>query len=568
MTILVIAPEDSLRLEIGQLLQREGFCVASATDGFDGLQQARDLLPRLIICDVSLPVLDGYSLLQAIRQDPLTAGITLIFFSDDPSPSALRRAMNLGADDYLTTPLNPADLLATTRSRLRKHQLQNVNLADAGVLERLDRDPLTNLLSRTCMERYLSVALEHGRQYQQTTALFLLNIRRFRSINTAFGYQIGDALLCRLTERLKHQLGDHGRVFRTAGDEFAILLEGLFWEQDAMGWAETIQQLWDQPFRIQSEELKIRVSMGGAVTSGAKLSAEQFLMQVDLAHRASQRTESDTCVFYEPSLARQEIEQHLLETDLNRAIAQGEFQVHYQPQISLETGKITGMEALVRWNHPYRGMISPERFITLAEDVGLIIPLGEWVLRTACAQAKCWQSLHRAPLKMSVNLSARQLQQDNLVERVIRILQETDLHPRQLTLELTETQLIPDTAEVIQTLTALRAAGVQIAIDDFGKAYSSLQYLSHLPIDALKIDQFFIQQATIDAQAATISNAIIAMAQDLNLLIIAEGVETAEQLKFLQRSGCYLVQGYLYSPALGAVDMEALLRQDFIDRPS
>jgi diguanylate cyclase len=595
-TVLVIEDEQILRENLVSLLTHEGFVAIGAPNGVEGLQQAKHLMPQLILCDVTMPLLDGYGVLQALRQDSKTASIPFIFLSGQADRHQIRQGMNLGADDYLIKPLIKAELIQSIHSRLKKQQLlqaeppalvpalrsglidrpaSRLNLGSAqlwesaaqgldgksweALLPSVPKDALTGLPNRHAFLQVLKVMLERARQYEQMVVLFSLNVLRFGSINTAFGYNVGDRLLQQLADRLAHCIGMHGLVGRSNGDEFLLVLDELLWEEDGQTWANTIQQVCGQPFTIDGREIVIQASLGGACCQSGQIFPEQLLLQADMARRACEEEGKQPYVFHDPPAAERAVEQRLLETELNRAILQHEFQVYYQPQVALPDGQIMGVEALLRWRHPDRGMVAPDRFITIAEDLGLIVPIGEWVLRTACMQAKLWQALSPQPLKMSVNLSMRQLQQENLAEQVMRILQVTELHPRQLTLELTETNLMADMDTAIQTLTTLRQLGVQIAIDDFGKGYSSLHYLSHLPIDILKIDQSFVQQIPNDQHAAAIVNAIITMAHDLNLTTVAEGVETLAQAQFLRAHHCHILQGHLYSPALPQPELEQLL---------
>ncbi len=559
-TLLVVEDDKNVRDLLSRLLSREGFRCVLAQDGSIGVQIAREIVPDLILCDVRMPNLDGYGMLNAIREDSTLSHVPFIFLSGKSESREVRQGMNLGADDYLVKPINRQDLLETVHARLKRQASQSrVWLAqeDLPGLSQNYRDSLTDLPDRFSIALTLQAAIAQVLQYQQTLAFLCINISRFRSVNTAFGYPVGDALLRAVADRLKQSLEGRGMVARLSGDEFGIILDDLFWERDALAVAEELWQALSQPFEIQGQVLHIQVSIGGAIATGAGITAEQLLTQADLARRSTLETGIEHYRFYDPSLAELDVEQRWIEMELTRAVEQQEFEIYYQPQINLSSGYITGIEALLRWRHPQRGMISPDTFIGRAEEMGLIVPLGEWVLRTACGQMKTWQSSQT--LKLSVNLSICQLQQPNLLQTVIRILAETDLHPRQLTLELTETQFMGDVNGAIQTLKDLRNIGVQIAIDDFGKGYSSLQYLSQLPIDVLKIDQAFVRQATLDSNAAAICQAIITMARELKLNTVAEGVETLEQVEFLRNHGCFTVQGHLFSPALKARDLEILL---------
>jgi diguanylate cyclase len=593
-TVLVIEDESSLRENLVNLLLREGFRAIGAANGADGFYQAKTQNPDLVLCDVKMDGMSGHQVLQELRQDPTTAKIAFIFLTGQVEPAHVRQGMNLGADDYLLKPFQPKDLIQAIYSRLKRQsvlvsadhpmvvsgRMSHVTPPEQTVTDRLpigmpDRrreplrlvtpaqphDALTNLPSRVALPSILQATLEKAREYDYLITVFSLNIVRFSSINAAFGFAVGDAILHQLAARLHQQVGDRGIVVRTNGDEFMIVLDNLSWEEDAMHWADQIWHSCAEACYVEGRRIDLQIAIGGTYVQHGQSTPEQLMLQVDMARRACEKWGGQVpYIFHDANLSAQTVEQRLLETDLTRAIHQGEFQIHYQPQITLPQGQITGLEALLRWRHPYRGMVSPERFITIAEEMGLIVPIGEWVLRTACLQVKRWQHLSPVPLKVSVNLSIRQLQQEDLAGQITRILQSVDLHPCQLTLELTETNLMADIDQAIHTLKILQSLGIKIAIDDFGKGYSSLHYLSRLPIDILKIDQSFVRRLPDDHQAIAISNAIITLAHDLKLGIVAEGVETEPQVRWLTAHGCHVMQGHLYSPALPAEDFAALLQ--------
>jgi diguanylate cyclase len=572
-TVLVIEDETSLRENLLTLLMREGFRTIAAANGSEGFQQAKAQKPAIVLCDIKMPGMSGYEVLQEMRQDPDTANLPFIFLSGQVEPGHIRQGMNLGADDYLLKPFQPQELIAAIHSRLKRQALLAAALAQSPTFTRpavgddpeqlaLHYDPLTQLPDRTALPQILQKTLDKAREYDHLITVLSLNIVRFSSINAAFGFAVGDVVLRQLATRLLHLVGDQGTVARTNGDEFTIVLDHLSWEEDALRWADKVWHACAEACDVDGRRIDLQTAIGGVCVQHGQSTPDQLMLQADMARRSCEKWAGQVpYIFHDANLAAQTVEQRLLETDLTRAIHQGEFQIHYQPQITLPSGQVTGVEALLRWRHPYRGMVSPERFITIAEEMGLIVPIGEWVLRTACLQVKQWQHLSPFPLKVSVNLSIRQLQQEDLAEQITRILQSVDLHPCQLTLELTETNLLADIDQAIQTLKALQTLGIKIAIDDFGKGYSSLHYLSRLPIDILKIDQSFVRRLPDDNQAIAISNAIITLAHDLKLGIIAEGVETEPQVAFLMAHGCHVMQGHLYSPALSAEDFAVLLQQ-------
>jgi diguanylate cyclase len=391
--------------------------------------------------------------------------------------------------------------------------------------------------------------------------LFNLSISRLRTISITFGAATGEALVQAVGQRLK-QLVKDGQLARLGEEDFGIFLTGTLQQQQVAQFAQALLDGVTAPYAIEGQEVRIQASIGIASYPQHSDSPTTLLNQANTAMRWCQRRGQSGYRFYSLTMTAIEVERHLIASDLSRAIERSEFQVYYQPQVDLNTGYITGIEALLRWQHPQRGMISPKTFIPIAEDLGLITPLGAWVLYTACAQVKRWHEQYGIPIKLSVNLSMRQFQHGNLVDTVAQVLQDTGLDPRLLILELTESSLMEQVNTTIATLQQLKLLGLEISIDDFGTGYSSLTYLSKLPIDSLKIDQTFVSQLTINDNAAVISNAIIAMAQQLHLNVVAEGVENQRQLDFLHDSGCRSVQGYFYSPPINSVDFQSLLRQN------
>jgi diguanylate cyclase len=551
-----------------------------------GLKQAQLLRPDVVLCDIRMPQMDGYAVLQALRQDPSTATMGLIFLSAKASRSELRQGMNLGADDYLTKPCKTSELLAAIAAILRKQAataqtyLGQVQHAQAQ-LERLAYwDSLTNLPNR----KHFCAAVQQtlNKIQSQTLApplasplappqpmarsglglvLFNLSISRLRTISITFGAATGEALVQAVGQRLK-QLVKDGQLARLGEEDFGIFLTGTLQQQQVAQFAQALLDGVTAPYAIDGQEVRIQASIGIASYPQHSDSPTTLLNQANTAMRWCQRRGQSGYRFYSLTMTAIEVERHLIASDLSRAIERSEFQVYYQPQVDLNTGYITGIEALLRWQHPQRGMISPKTFIPIAEDLGLITPLGAWVLYTACAQVKRWHEQYGIPLKLSVNLSMRQFQHGNLVDTVAQVLQDTGLDPRLLILELTESSLMEQVNTTIATLQQLKLLGLEISIDDFGTGYSSLTYLSKLPIDSLKIDQTFVSQLTINDNAAVISNAIIAMAQQLNLKVVAEGVENQRQLDFLHDSGCRSVQGYFYSPPVNSIDFQSLLRRN------
>ncbi|MDO8612508.1 MAG: PAS domain S-box protein [Dehalococcoidia bacterium] len=423
-------------------------------------------------------------------------------------------------------------------------------------------DGLTGLPNRTLFEDRLTVTLAQGRRKRRLAAVMFLDLDRFKVVNDTVGHAMGDRLLQSVAERLKALVRDGDTVARVGGDEFTLLLPEVGRVKDAVEVAERILETLRQPWQVNGHEFHITTSIGIAMCPGDGEDAESLLRNADTAMYRAKDRGRDNYKLYAPAMNSKIAERLALENSLRHALERDEFVVHYQPQVNIETGRIVGVEALVRWQHPERGLVSPLEFIPVAEETGLIVPLGAWVLRTACAQNRAWQDAGLPPMRMAVNLSARQFQRRDLLDTVAGVLAETGLPPQYLQLEITEGAAMQDVDLTLAILRELREAGVQISIDDFGTGHSSLSYLKRFPIDVVKIDQSFVQDLTVDPNDAAIASTIIVMAHALNLKVIAEGVETAEQLAFLRERDCDEMQGFLFSRPAPAPELDQMLRRN------
>ncbi|MFB2979373.1 EAL domain-containing protein [Microseira sp. BLCC-F43] len=407
-------------------------------------------------------------------------------------------------------------------------------------------DILTGLPNRLLFNDRLGLALANTHQKGEILAVLFLDLDGFKKINETLGHGVGDRLLQDVAQRLKKCLRESDTIARWGGDEFTLLLSPIVCAESAAQIAQGILSVFNLPFQIEGQgEFYIKASIGIALAPYDGEDVETLLKNADAAmHRVKQQGRNNYQL-YTPSIGTQALEKMVLENNLYKALEREEFLLHYQPQIDLKTGKIVGMEALIRWQHPEQGLIPPNRFIPLAEETGLINPIGEWALRTACAQNKAWQLAGLPPLRMAVNLSARQFMQQNLLEKIALSLAETGLEPRYLEIEITETTAIQDIDFTISVLQSLKNMGIYISMDDFGTGYSSLSSLKRFPLSTLKIDRSFIDDAPI-------IKAVIALGHGLNLKVIAEGVETPGQLEFLREVKCDDVQGYFLSKPLAA----------------
>lgn len=422
-------------------------------------------------------------------------------------------------------------------------------------------DPLTGLANRLLFNERLSLALANAHQRGEILGVAFLDLDSFKTINDTLGHAIGDLLLQRVAARLTECLALGDSISRWGGDEFTFLLSHISSGEDAAQICQKILNALSVPFELDGTEFYVKASLGIALAPYDGQDAESLLKNADAAmHRAKQEGRNNYQL-YVPSIGDRAQERLILETNLHKALEREEFCLHYQPQVELKTDKIVGMESLIRWQHPELGLVPPNQFIPLAEETGLICEIGEWVLREACTQNRAWQQAGLPPISIAVNLSVRQLRQKDLLTAIAGILQETNLDPRYLELEITESIAMHDLCHTLSVLKELQKMGIQIAMDDFGTGYSSLSSLKHFPLDKLKIDKSFIRDLTSDPEDAAIIKVVVALGQGLNMEVIAEGVETLAQLQFLRSLDCYGVQGYLFSKPLPASEATALYQQ-------
>ncbi|KEO81774.1 putative bifunctional diguanylate cyclase/phosphodiesterase [Tumebacillus flagellatus] len=421
-------------------------------------------------------------------------------------------------------------------------------------------DTLTNLPNRVLFNDRLTSALEAAEMNDERLAVLFLDLDRFKNVNDTLGHSMGDKLLKGVAARIANCVDGEAVVARMGGDEFTILLPKIQSEQEAVELAERVIQTLAQPFVIDDYELHTTTSIGIALFPVDGRDALGLMKNADTAMYRAKDQGRNNYRFYAPTMNGSSIQRLELENGLRYALERGELVVYYQPRVNIVTGQIMGMEALVRWQHPELGLVPPGQFIPLAEETGLILPIGSWVLETACRQNKAWQDAGYPPMHVAVNLSGRQFQSPGLVERVMQVLEETGLEPQYLELEITESITMHDVDFSISVLRELSAMGILISIDDFGTGYSSLNYLKHFPINTLKIDQSFVREITIDPYNAAIVTTVIYLAQNLKLKVIAEGVETEEQLSYLRDHQCDEMQGYLFSRPVPAEEFEKILR--------
>lgn len=413
-------------------------------------------------------------------------------------------------------------------------------------------DLLTGLPNRLLFSDRLSLMLANIHQHREMLAVIFIDLDGFKNINDTLGHAVGDELLQKVAKRLKKCLREKDTVARWGGDEFTILLSSIASAEDATNVAQKILDEMSIPFNFAGREFYVKASIGIALGPYDGEDAETLLKNADAAMYRAKQQGRNNYQMYTQAIGNKALERLILENNLYKALQKEEFLLHYQPQVDLRTGEIMGMEALIRWQSTDKGLIPPNHFIPLAEETGLICPIGEWVIRTACAQNKIWQELGLPPIRVAVNLSGRQFLQQDLVRTIAKALEETGLEPQYLEIEITESIAIQNVEFTISVLNCLKNMGIHISIDDFGTGYSSLWSLKRFPVNTLKIDRSFVRDLIDDPKDAAIINAAIALGHGLDLKVIAEGVETAEQFSFLRAVNCDGVQGYLFSPPLSA----------------
>jgi len=442
-----------------------------------------------------------------------------------------------------------------------QYDISKVMQYEAEMEYQAHHDTLTGLANRNLLRERLTEGINDAERTGTPLWVVFVDLDRFKFVNDTLGHEAGDVLLKVLASRLQSATHEADTVARLGGDEFVLVLPDQTDDAPGLAVLQSIMDSVAQPLMLQDHEFFLTCSIGIATYPGDGNNAESLIKHADIAMYRSKELGRNTFQFYEPTMIESTLDRLNIEADLRHALERDEFVLHYQPQINLGNGRVVGMEVLLRWEHPVHGSIPPSRFIGLAEEMGLIIPIGAWVIRTACLQTKRWQMDGFSDLRVAVNLSPRQFTQKGLAQSIADVLKSTGLEPKYLELELTESMIMNDVDNAVLILQTLKQLGVKIAVDDFGTGYSSLSYLRRFPIDVLKIDQSFVNDLTNDADAAAIVVAVISLAHSLRLQVIAEGVETVEQLWFLRAYGCDQMQGYYFSRPVLAETFELMLRQ-------
>lgn len=564
MRILIAEDDPVSRRLLQAVLVKWGYDVVVTSDGNEAWEvlQAPDA-PRLAILDWMMPGMDGVQVCKAVRDKGDEQYTYVLLLTARSQKQDLIEGMHSGADDYVTKPFDTNELEVRLCAGKRVLDLQAELLSVREALRReATRDPLTGLPNRLLFGDRLTHNLCHAKRRDEQLAVMFLDLDSFKLINDTLGHSIGDDLLKMVAERLTTALRDVDTIARMGGDEFTVIMTGLSGVEDAASIARRALQAFSTPFQLGSHELYVTPSIGISLFPSDGLDAETLVRNADAAMYRAKEEGRNNYQIYTEALNAAAVERVTLERNLRRALERNEFVLYYQPRLSIKTRQVLGVEALVRWRHPELGLIPPAQFIPLAEDTGLIVPISEWVLQTACRQNKAWQDAGLLSVDVAVNISPRQFHQDDLRSTVESALFTSGLESQYLGLELTETTLMQNPETAAEILRELKDMGVKLAIDDFGTGYSSLSHLKKFPIDSVKIDQSFVREITISPDDAAIAGAVVAMAHSMNLRVTAEGVETLEQLEFLKSLNCDEMQGYFIGRPMPAEDVEVLLRGD------
>lgn len=552
--ILVADDDRAMRFALQDVLEKDGYVVDVASTGHQAVTLCQKHMADLILMDALMPEMNGFEACKKIRAFPKGAEVPILMITALEDEHSVELAFSTGANDYIPKPIHFAVL------RKRIALLLEARLTQRTLNRLAYHDPLTNLANRAQFMERLSTVIKCTADQRQLHAVLFLDLDRFKLTNDTMGHEVGDQMLKAAAERIQGCVRKEDLVSRFGGDEFTLLLEKIANPQVAAAVAEKICNTIAKPFVLMDQEFYISSSIGISLYPADGTDVGLLIKHADTAmYRAKEQ--GNTYCFYEDSMEFAVSSKLRLESDLRRALHRNEFFLHYQPQIDLGSGLIIGAEALIRWRHPELGLIPPDIFIPVAEEIGLIEAIGAWVLREACRQNHAWQQTGYPPFTMAVNVSARQLDQENFAAQVIDIAAESGLPPEYLELELTESLFIRNPDKKRDVLARLKTAGMQISIDDFGTGYSSLNQLKHFAFDKLKIDKSFVANIMHDTDAAAIVLVIISIAKILKFKVIAEGVETDQQAQYLLQHDCDEAQGYLFGKPMAADDFSALLEQ-------
>jgi len=573
--ILVVEDDPASRLLMRASLQKSGFRVSEAQDGLAAITDFEELEPDAVLLDVMMPKLDGYDTCRAIRKLKGGEHTPILMVTGLDDLEAIHKAFDSGATDFITKPINWAILNYRVKYMLRaseafldivdkQHQIQELAFFDH----------LTGLANRTLFKDTLEVAIAENTISDSLVAVLFLDLDRFKAINDTLGHHMGDRLLKSVAGRINACIRENDTfsrrtkrnsrhyISRLGGDEFTVLLPQLKDPEDAARAAIRINKSLTEQFLIEGTEIFISASIGISIFPLDGNEAEELMKHADLAMYHAKEKGKNNFQFYKTSLNVKAKERLEFENDVRKAVQNNEFELYYQPQIDLASGMISGAEALSRWHHKTRGTVSPGEFIPVIEELGLIIPFTEWVIRQSGQQQVDWKNRNCRPPKIAINVSSQHFVEQNIPDKIVQTLQSFNISSDFLELELTESVLADQNDETILTLQRIKELGMTISVDDFGTGYSSLVYLKTFPIDIVKIDRFFVKDILTSVQDAAIVKAIIAMAHSMGIKVVAEGIEEPGQYRLLREMQCDYGQGYLFSHAISAADFGQMIKSN------
>lgn len=566
-TIMIVDDEPTMIEVLQAFLEQAGYeHFVTTTEPGPALSLLPKKRPDVVLLDVMMPGITGLEILTWIRSNEALKHTPVIILTSSTDPETMLKALELGATDFLGKPVDPSELVLRLRN----------TLAAKAYRDRLENyDGVTGLPNRRLFVTQLRRTLRRGKK-TSTGVLFHIDLDRFKQINDALGHRTGDAVLVEVADRLEECRSDRdllpsssdGRqdercLSRIAGDEFMLFLPGVPRLEEATMVARRILRTLGKPFHLDGKELSVSASVGIAVYPSDGEDADSLLKNAGAALSHAKQRGRNTYQYFSKELNARALERLSLEGQLRNAIDRRELALYFQTKLSVETRRVTGAEALLRWQHPELGMVTPGRFIPIAEESGLIVPFDEWVMYAACEVSKRSQSLGCGPIPVSVNVSSQHFRNpDRLVLTVRNALETSGLDGKHLCLELTESMIMEDPSENVKTLQEIKKMGVKLSIDDFGTGYSSLNYLRRFPLDELKIDRSFLRDVPDDADGVAIVSAIVAMGHSLGLTVVAEGVEDEKQLSFLEIQRCDEYQGFLASKPMPAGELLALAASD------
>ncbi|MEX1031751.1 MAG: EAL domain-containing protein [Cellvibrionaceae bacterium] len=548
--ILIVDDDQSSRIVMQGVLEKDGYAISNASNGMEALKYCQQTMPDLILMDALMPVMDGFTACERITSLDSSTYPTILMITALQDEGTLERAFAAGATDFILKPINMTVL------RQRVSRVLHAGNVDRHIHQLSYYDHLTSLPNRTFFVERGKNLLKNAREHNTSVAVVFLDLDRFKIVNDTQGHDAGDLLLKTFAKRLESSVRSADLVSRLSGDEFTVALNNIKSREDAATVAYKILAAMKDPFTFMEQQVYISTSIGISLFPEDGETINELMRQADTAMSRAKDKGGNCFEFYQAGMELEITRQIELDVEIREALEQDEFVLYYQPQVDLADGSLTGLEALIRWQHPTRGFLPPSEFIPFAEKSDLITKIGDWVMHQACIQLRAWLDAGLDPVPIAVNVSGGELGDSVLLSKVKSNLQETNIPARLLKLEITEDTLAGGNDYTAQHLGELRNLGITLAIDDFGTGYSSLSYLKLFPVDTLKIDRSFIKDLPGDANSAAIISGIIALGHSLKLTIIAEGVETQEQKELLQREGCDIMQGYLLSKPLPVKDLE------------